>query len=72
MVVDRITSYFQQDKLHTLRKILLPKSSNKMVRLCHNDVNNLNIMVTSKEIYLIDFEYARYNYVAYDIANFIS
>lgn len=44
-----------------------------MIRLCHNDLNNLNIMVSNqKRIYLIDYEYSKYNHVAYDLANFLS
>lgn len=29
-------------------------------------------MLAGKETYLIDYEYSRYNHVAYDIANFLS
>lgn len=40
--------------------------------MCHNDLNNLNILLTSSEVYLIDYDYAGYNYIAYDIANLIN
>lgn len=40
--------------------------------MCHNDLNNENIMLIDREVYFIDFEYSRNNYVAYDIANFLN
>lgn len=48
--------------------------SKKSIRLCHNDLNNLNIMQLrdSGDIFLIDFEYSRMNYLAYDLANFLN
>eukprot|EP00124_Ichthyophonus_hoferi_P003725 Ihof_evm2s343 gene=Ihof_evmTU2s343 len=40
------------------------------VGFCHNDLQAGNIMADpDHEIHLIDFEYANYNFVAYDIAN---
>ena len=41
------------------------------IRFCHNDLNNLNIF-TSPSVVLIDYDYAAYNYLAYDIANFLN
>jgi len=49
----------------------LPES-NTNVKTCHNDLNNLNILVTESAVYLIDYDYAEYNFVAYDIANTIN
>eukprot|EP00123_Amoebidium_parasiticum_P020391 comp4910_c0_seq1/m.1010 comp4910_c0_seq1/g.1010 ORF comp4910_c0_seq1/g.1010 comp4910_c0_seq1/m.1010 type:complete len:451 (-) comp4910_c0_seq1:741-2093(-) len=40
------------------------------VGFCHNDLQAGNIMANiDDEVQLIDFEYANYNFVAYDIAN---
>ena len=41
--------------------------------LCHNDLQKNNILVEkdTNDIRLIDFEYAGYNYVEFDIANFL-
>lgn len=70
-VVDRIMDYLQEDKLAELRKKLIPRQPNTL-RLCHNDLNNLNIMMDDNNTYLIDYEYSRYNHLAYDIANFLN
>lgn len=46
--------------------------------MTHNDANNNNIFLRKskskkdEELLLIDFEYACYNYVAYDIANLLN
>ena len=51
---------------------LLPKTEVSLV-LCHNDLNNLNIMeTTSKQIYLIDYDYVGFNFISFDIANMIN
>lgn len=54
-----------------LRDKLLPKDKT-MIKLCHNDLNNNNILRRGQKIHLIDYEYSKYNYVAYDLANFLS
>lgn len=41
------------------------------IRFCHNDLNNLNIVMLNEEVKFIDFEYCRNNYLAYDIADFL-
>lgn len=53
---------------------ILPKSETK---LCHNDLNNLNIFYTENtsscnRLKFIDFEYCAYNYCAFDIANYMN
>ncbi len=41
--------------------------------LCHNDFQQLNILVDSSNLYyIIDFEYASLNYLYYDIANYFA
>lgn len=52
-------------------KYLLPETKDS-VKVCHNDLNNLNILITAGNVYLIDYDYADYNYIAYDIANLIN
>ena len=69
--MNRILSYLEEDKLAELRNHLIPRQKD-MIRLCHNDLNNLNIMITKDRTYLIDYEYSKYNFIAYDIANFLS
>jgi thiamine kinase-like enzyme len=49
---------------------LMPKGG--VVRVCHNDLNPLNILVDPNETFLIDIEYSNYNFVEYDLANFIN
>ncbi|KAF6026692.1 CHKB [Bugula neritina] len=46
-------------------------NSGSSVRFCHNDVQEGNILRGSEagELLLIDFEYAAYNYRAFDVAN---
>lgn len=43
------------------------------ISLCHNDLQKNNILVEkdTTDIRLIDFEYAGYNYIEFDIANFL-
>jgi len=43
------------------------------MKLCHNDFQQLNILVdSSNKYYVIDFEYASLNYIYYDIANYFA
>ena len=48
------------------------------MKLTHNDANNNNIFmmqengVKTNKLLLLDFEYACYNYPAYDIANLLN
>lgn len=46
------------------------KGSGMDVVFCHNDSQENNILQTQYGLRLIDFEYAGYNYQAYDIANY--
>lgn len=52
-------------------EFLLPKTE-KSLAVCHNDLNNLNIMKTTEKVYLIDYDYVGFNYIGYDIANLIN
>ena len=38
--------------------------------LCHNDLQNINIIRNQEEVYLIDFEYASYNDIYYEFASY--
>jgi thiamine kinase-like enzyme len=40
--------------------------------MCHNDLNNLNILFESDQMHFIDYDYVGSNYLAYDIANFLN
>ncbi len=43
------------------------------LKLCHNDFQQLNVLVDSNnKYYVIDFEYASLNYIYYDIANYFA
>ena len=55
----------------TLGEELLPKSKDTL-RLCHNDLYNLNILYNEDEMYFIDYDFVGVNHLAYDIANFIN
>lgn len=41
------------------------------IALCHNDLQKNNILVKNDEVKLIDFEYSGYNFVGFEIANFL-
>eukprot|EP01055_Gregarina_sp_Pseudo9_P005984 Gregarina_sp_Pseudo_9__5983@NODE_983_length_2004_cov_170_218830_g921_i0_p1_GENE_NODE_983_length_2004_cov_170_218830_g921_i0NODE_983_length_2004_cov_170_218830_g921_i0_p1_ORF_typecomplete_len546_score50_69Choline_kinase/PF01633_20/1_9e44APH/PF01636_23/4_3e15WaaY/PF06176_11/2_9e05EcKinase/PF02958_20/2_6e05Kdo/PF06293_14/1_4e02Kdo/PF06293_14/0_0057Pkinase_fungal/PF17667_1/0_004RIO1/PF01163_22/0_0047DUF1679/PF07914_11/0_022Pkinase/PF00069_25/0_11_NODE_983_length_2004_cov_170_218830_g921_i02231860 len=59
---------------HNLRTTVLsgaPRSPVLDIGFCHNDVQENNILVTGTRLRLIDFEYADFNHLAYDIANFL-
>ncbi|XP_074576509.1 putative choline kinase 2 [Curcuma longa] len=64
---------FQLDKLaeemKTLEEILSAEDQN--IGFCHNDLQYGNIMMDeeSKQVTIIDYEYASFNPVAYDLAN---
>ncbi|XP_076909584.1 putative choline kinase 3 [Bidens hawaiensis] len=64
---------FQLDILETEIDTLENELSNhqQVVAFCHNDLHYGNIMIDdkTKTITLIDYEYASYNPVAYDLAN---
>jgi thiamine kinase-like enzyme len=40
--------------------------------LCHNDCHLGNILSTSKEEYIIDYEFCQFNYLGYDLGNFLN
>eukprot|EP01056_Protomagalhaensia_sp_Gyna25_P005811 Protomagalhaensia_sp_Gyna_25__5810@NODE_858_length_2506_cov_66_028780_g678_i0_p1_GENE_NODE_858_length_2506_cov_66_028780_g678_i0NODE_858_length_2506_cov_66_028780_g678_i0_p1_ORF_typecomplete_len514_score82_09Choline_kinase/PF01633_20/9_7e44APH/PF01636_23/3_3e13EcKinase/PF02958_20/1_7e06WaaY/PF06176_11/4_2e05Kdo/PF06293_14/1_6e02Kdo/PF06293_14/0_0059DUF1679/PF07914_11/0_00073Pkinase_fungal/PF17667_1/0_0038RIO1/PF01163_22/0_0061Pkinase/PF00069_25/0_099_NODE_858_length_2506_cov_66_028780_g678_i0901 len=57
-----------------LKEIVLkdaPPSPVLNIGFCHNDVQENNILVTGTRLRLIDFEYANFNHLAFDIANFL-
>lgn len=53
------------------KRKLMPES-HASLRFCHNDLNNLNILLGDQVLYFIDYDYVGYNYLAYDIANFLN
>lgn len=53
------------------RRKLMPEDKSS-VRFCHNDLNNLNILMVGDKLHFIDYDYVAYNYLAYDIANFLN
>lgn len=40
--------------------------------LCHNDCHIGNLLITSSREYILDFEFANYNYAGYDLGNFLN
>ncbi|GAV90954.1 Choline_kinase domain-containing protein, partial [Cephalotus follicularis] len=58
-----------EEEINLLEKELLEK--HQRIGFCHNDLQYGNIMVDeeTKSVTIIDYEYASYNAVAYDIAN---
>ncbi|GAB4827754.1 hypothetical protein Ancab_034640 [Ancistrocladus abbreviatus] len=58
-----------QDEISELEKML--SADHQRIGFCHNDLQYGNIMMdeTTRAITIIDYEYASYNPVAYDIAN---
>merc|ERR1711862_919 len=58
------------NELNYWRNDGIPKFNNSKTCFCHNDYQPLNIMMNGDgKIQMIDFEYAGYNYLAFDIAN---
>lgn len=62
-----LPSYFNilENKLNSLEDTL---NNNKIIGLCHNDFNYSNIIISSHNIYFIDFEYSAMNDVFWDLA----
>ena len=64
---------FQQ--LYDLESVILSLITGVQttIRLCHNDLQKNNILVNrdTKDVKLIDFEYAGYNFVEFELANFL-
>ncbi|KAG8385167.1 hypothetical protein BUALT_Bualt03G0013600 [Buddleja alternifolia] len=58
-----------EDEISALEKNL--STDRQLVGFCHNDLQYGNIMMDeeTRSITIIDYEYASYNHVAYDIAN---
>lgn len=58
-----------EEEIHLLEKEI--SCENQEVKFCHNDLQYGNIMINEeiKLITLIDYEYASFNPVAYDLAN---
>jgi len=40
--------------------------------LCHNDCHIGNLLVSPTNHYILDFEFANFNYVGYDLGNFLN
>lgn len=51
-------------------KLYLEVYSKYPVVLCHNDLQDANIIKTNNDVMFIDFEYAAYNDLFYDLASF--
>lgn len=68
---DEFTIYFENET--KLTDMIRRTASGKVV-LCHNDLHPENILQDkdTNEIYLIDYEYADYNYYEYDLANTVN
>eukprot|EP01054_Gregarina_sp_Poly1_P010713 Gregarina_sp_Poly_1__10712@NODE_812_length_6193_cov_76_454293_g475_i1_p3_GENE_NODE_812_length_6193_cov_76_454293_g475_i1NODE_812_length_6193_cov_76_454293_g475_i1_p3_ORF_typecomplete_len213_score26_65Choline_kinase/PF01633_20/3e22APH/PF01636_23/3_9e09WaaY/PF06176_11/4_7e06EcKinase/PF02958_20/3_3e05Pkinase_fungal/PF17667_1/0_00084Pkinase_fungal/PF17667_1/7_9e02RIO1/PF01163_22/0_00074Kdo/PF06293_14/0_0022DUF1679/PF07914_11/0_0056Pkinase/PF00069_25/0_0063_NODE_812_length_6193_cov_76_454293_g475_i15 len=60
----------EAQNLHSIVLSDAPSSPILDIGFCHNDVQENNILVTGSRLRLIDFEYADFNHLAYDIANF--
>lgn len=80
-LINRLNKYesFNNDlvldtKFYELKEWLINEYNNKYINeplvFCHNDLQDANIIETKDEVYLIDFEYAAYNDIYYDIASF--
>lgn len=48
------------------------RSKKCKIGFCHNDLLSSNIIKNEEEIYFIDYEYAGFNYVGFDIANHLA
>jgi thiamine kinase-like enzyme len=40
--------------------------------LSHNDCHTGNIMITSERIYILDFEFSQFNFIGFDLGNFLN
>jgi len=70
----RINPNFQH--LYDLESVIISMVNGMQtvgICLCHNDLQKNNILVNkdTKEIKLIDFEYAGYNFIEFELANFL-
>ena len=45
------------------------KINNNNIVLCHNDLSDFNVLVKNNEIYFIDFDFYKYNYVYCDLVD---
>ena len=45
------------------------KNIPKEIVVCHNDIQHLNILTENNNLYIIDYEYAAYNYRLFDLGN---
>ena len=64
------------EKIYELKDYILNQLNNTNtlgIVLCHNDLNKSNILVEKdiSTIKLIDFEYSGYNFIEFEIANFL-
>ncbi|KAM8974287.1 choline/ethanolamine kinase [Pelodytes ibericus] len=70
---NQLKSFNLEDEMQSLRQLL--ESTPSPVVFCHNDVQEGNILLLSKQsspsdkLMLIDFEYSSYNYRGFDIGN---
>ncbi|QKF93593.1 euykaryotic ethanolamine kinase [Fadolivirus algeromassiliense] len=73
----QVNLHHEFDDLFKLKDFLIDqlnhfKKETLGIKLCHNDLQKNNILVSNKKMRLIDFEYAGYNFVEFEIANFLS
>lgn len=63
----KLPSYIHHltNKLYSLEVEL---SKNKNIGLCHNDLNVSNIMIDSKNLYIIDYEFSGFGDIFFDLA----
>lgn len=58
-----------KDKL--INKLNKFKTKTCGIGLCHNDLQKTNILIADGKINLIDFEYAGYNFIEFDLVHFL-
>ena len=63
----KLIQKFKNYKTFTLKEIV--SKSTSPIGYCHNDLQELNIMKTDHQLYFIDYEYAAYNFICFDLAN---
>jgi len=76
--LNKYESYNKKDNINNqyfiIKNFFINKYQSKYInrekKLCHNDLQNINIINNNNKSYLIDFEYTAYNDPLYDIASY--